>query len=235
MDRKTGEHHEFLFCVRGAQIGKAYLNDTVLPALCRKAGIPESDSRGALTSHRARSTIATQLLNAPDQLSFVDPKEWLGHKHFSSIRHYAAILQRRLTAAYHKADYFARLLGQLSSTHPAETQSSPMQPSSKPHQPSASPAFKIRLTAPRSAWGGTLSATRPYRAVPSPPTPSGAKVSSTRCRSPASGPARSKIVQLLDHDTFSTARNTPLSSVRTRKTSPSATFRTNQGMLSSRT
>lgn len=31
-----------------------------------------------------------------------------GHKHFSSTRHYAAFLQRRLTAAYHKADYFAR-------------------------------------------------------------------------------------------------------------------------------
>jgi integrase len=108
VDRKTGEQREFLFCVRGEQIGRAYLNDTVLRALCRKAGIPESDSRGALTSHRARSTIATQLLNAPEPLSIADLKEWLGHKHFSSTRHYAAILQRRLTAAYRKADYFAR-------------------------------------------------------------------------------------------------------------------------------
>jgi hypothetical protein len=108
VDRKTGEHREFLFCLRGEQIGRAYLNDHVLPALCRKAGIPESDSRGALTSHRARSTIATQLLNAPEPLSLADLKEWLGHKHFSSTRHYAAILQRRLTAAYRKADYFAR-------------------------------------------------------------------------------------------------------------------------------
>jgi hypothetical protein len=108
VDRKTGEHREFLFCVRGAQIGRAYLNETVLPALCRKAGIPETDSRGALTSHRARSTVATQLLNAPEPLSLADLREWLGHKHFSSTRHYAAILQRRLTAAYRKADYFAR-------------------------------------------------------------------------------------------------------------------------------
>lgn len=108
VDRKTGEHHEVLFCVRGEQIGRNYLNGTVLPALCRKAGIPESDSRGALTSHRARSTIATQLLNAPEPLSIADLKEWLGHKHFSSTRYYAAILQRRLTAAYRKADYFAR-------------------------------------------------------------------------------------------------------------------------------
>jgi hypothetical protein len=56
----------------------SYLNDTIVPALCRKAGIPESDSRGARTSHRARATIATQLLNAPEPLSLADLKEWLG-------------------------------------------------------------------------------------------------------------------------------------------------------------
>ncbi|GAB3412773.1 hypothetical protein [Flindersiella endophytica] len=32
----------------------------------------------------------------------------VGHKHYSSTRHYAAILQRKLSAAYRKADYFAR-------------------------------------------------------------------------------------------------------------------------------
>lgn len=107
-DRKTGQHREFLFCYRAQLIGSSYLNDTILPALCRKAGIPESDSRGALTSHRARATIATQLLNAPEPLSLADLKEWLGHKHYSSTRHYAAILKRKLSAAYRKADYFAR-------------------------------------------------------------------------------------------------------------------------------
>jgi hypothetical protein len=107
-DRKTGQRREFLFCYRAQLIGRSYLNDTILPALCGKASIPESDSRGALTSHRARATIATQLLNAPEPLSLADLKEWLGHKHYSSTRHYAAILQRKLSAAYHKADYFAR-------------------------------------------------------------------------------------------------------------------------------
>lgn len=72
------------------------------------AGIPESDSRGALTSHRARATIATQLLNAREPLSLADLQQWLGHKHAASTRHYAAILQRTLSAAYRKADYFAR-------------------------------------------------------------------------------------------------------------------------------
>jgi len=107
-DRKTGQQREFLFSYRGQLIGASYLNETVIPALCRKANIPESDSRGALTSHRARATIATQLLNAREPLSLADLKEWLGHKHYASTRHYAAILQRTLSAAYRKADYFAR-------------------------------------------------------------------------------------------------------------------------------
>jgi hypothetical protein len=37
-----------------------------------KAGIPESDSRGALTSNRARTTIATQLLNAKEPVTLAD-------------------------------------------------------------------------------------------------------------------------------------------------------------------
>ena len=109
-DRKTGQRREFLFCHRGQLVGGGYLNDHLIPALCRKAGIPEADSRGALTSHRARATIATQLLNAPEPLSLPDLQQWLGHKHPASTRHYAAILQRKLTAAYRKADYFARNL-----------------------------------------------------------------------------------------------------------------------------
>ena len=107
-DRKTHERREYLFCFRGQLVGAAYLNNQVIPALCRKAGLPDADSRGALTSHRARATIATQLLNADEPLTLADLQQWLGHKHPSSTRHYAAILQRKLSAAYKKADYFAR-------------------------------------------------------------------------------------------------------------------------------
>ncbi|WP_412538718.1 tyrosine-type recombinase/integrase [Longispora sp. K20-0274] len=107
-DRKTGQFHQYLFSYRGQGIGSDYINGRLLPALCRKAGIPESDSRGALTSHRARATIATQLLNARDPLSLDDLRQWLGHKHPESTRYYAQILQRTLTAAYQKAEYFTR-------------------------------------------------------------------------------------------------------------------------------
>jgi hypothetical protein len=107
-DRKTHERREYLFCFRGQLVGATYLNDQVIPALCRKAGLPDADSRGALTSHRARATIATQLLNADEPLTLADLQPWLGHKHPSSTRHFAAILQRKLSAAYKKADFFAR-------------------------------------------------------------------------------------------------------------------------------
>ncbi|WP_247704226.1 tyrosine-type recombinase/integrase [Streptomyces sp. RK76] len=108
IDRKTGQKRQHLFCHRGQLVGKEYLNHNILPALCRKAGVPQTDSRGALTSHRARATIATQLLNAREPLTLNDLQQWLGHKHPASTRYYAAILQRTLTAAYKKADYFAR-------------------------------------------------------------------------------------------------------------------------------
>jgi integrase len=71
-DRKTHERREYLFCFRGQLVGSAYLNNQIIPALCRKAGMPDTDSRGALTSHRARATIATQLLNADEPLTLAD-------------------------------------------------------------------------------------------------------------------------------------------------------------------
>lgn len=44
----------------------------------------------------------------PGPLTLSDLQQWLGHKHPASTRYYAATLQRTLTAAYKKADYFAR-------------------------------------------------------------------------------------------------------------------------------
>lgn len=66
-DRKTGQRRQHLFCYRAQLVGPAHLHNKLIPILCRKAGIPESDSRGALTSHRACATIATQLPNAPQR------------------------------------------------------------------------------------------------------------------------------------------------------------------------
>src|SRR6266404_7996182 len=56
--------------------------------LCRKAGVPEHDLRGKITSHRARSTIATQLFNAKEPMSLFELQEWLGHRLPSSTQRY---------------------------------------------------------------------------------------------------------------------------------------------------
>jgi len=64
VDVKTGELVSYLFMHRGHRIYGSYINKSLIPMLCRKAGVPNEDARGAITSHRARATIASQLFNA---------------------------------------------------------------------------------------------------------------------------------------------------------------------------
>ena len=108
IDPKTGELVDYLFAYRSKALGCAYLNNTLIPVLCAKAGIPDKDVRGRITSHRARSTIATQLFNAREPMSLFELQAWLGHKHPSSTQHYAKINPSKLTKSYEKAGYFER-------------------------------------------------------------------------------------------------------------------------------
>lgn len=110
LDRKTGERIHPLFSHRGRRIGPTYINAVLIPLLCRKAGVPEEDARGRITSHRARSTIATQLYNAKEPMSLFELQEWLGHRSPESTRHYAKITPTRLAKSYQDAGYFARNL-----------------------------------------------------------------------------------------------------------------------------
>jgi hypothetical protein len=107
-DDKTGEIFHVLFGYRGRPLGKTILNHSVIPMLCRKAGVPGKDARGQITSHRARSTIATQLYNAKEPMSLLALKEWLGHRRLSSTQWYAAVTPETLTQAYVDARYFER-------------------------------------------------------------------------------------------------------------------------------
>jgi len=66
LDRKTGGHVDFLFASRARRVAKHYINDSIIPMLCRKAGVPDADVRGNITSHWARSTIASQLYKAKE-------------------------------------------------------------------------------------------------------------------------------------------------------------------------
>ena len=86
LDPKTGELVDFLFLFRLTVIGKGYLNRILIPVLCTKAGVPTADVRGNITSHRARSTIASQLFNAKEPMTLFELQEWLGRRSQSRER-----------------------------------------------------------------------------------------------------------------------------------------------------
>jgi len=108
LDRKTTEHVNILFAVRAQPVAKNYINRTIIPTLCAKAGVPTTDVRGSITSHRARSTIASQLYNAKEPMTLFELQAWLGHRTPSTTQHYAKISPNTLSKAYTEAGYFAR-------------------------------------------------------------------------------------------------------------------------------
>lgn len=110
IDKKTGEKVHYLFSCRGERVGGAYLNKTIIPMLTSKAGVPGQDARGKITSHRARSTIASQLYNAKDPMTLDELREWLGHRSVSSTLSYTKISSTKLAKSYIDADYFKQNL-----------------------------------------------------------------------------------------------------------------------------
>jgi integrase len=108
VDPRTGERVALLYCLRGRRVAREYLNHALIPALCRKAGVPREDARGRITSHRARSTIASQLYNAKEPMTLFELQAWLGHRSPQSTQHYTQITPTRLAQAYADAGYFGR-------------------------------------------------------------------------------------------------------------------------------
>jgi len=107
-DKRTGEQVDFLFAYHAHTVSSGYINSSIIPMLCRKAGVPDTDVRGNITSHRARSTIASQLYNAKEPMTLFELQAWLGHRSPESTQHYAKISPNTLTKAYEDAGYFAR-------------------------------------------------------------------------------------------------------------------------------
>jgi integrase len=110
LDKKTNEAVYFLFSYRSRRIAKTYLTSHLIPLLCHKAGIPIEDSRGKITSHRARATIASMLYNAQEPLDIFQLKEYLGHKHLSSTQQYLRINPTKLAKEVVKAGYLEQNL-----------------------------------------------------------------------------------------------------------------------------
>ncbi|MDJ0719605.1 MAG: site-specific integrase [Prochloraceae cyanobacterium] len=109
-DKKDGSVVNFLFLYRGRKLGKSYITNSIIPMLCQKAGIPNKDAIGRITSHRARSTIATQLSTAKDPMTLFELKEWLGHTNVASTINYAKVTPTKLAKSYQDAEYFKRNL-----------------------------------------------------------------------------------------------------------------------------
>lgn len=108
VDPKTGESIHYLFSCRGKRVGSVYLNQRLIPTLCAKAGVPESDARGRLTSHRARATLASQLFNSKEPMSLFEVQQFLGHRSPSSTQHYVRVTPTKLAKKYADAGYFDR-------------------------------------------------------------------------------------------------------------------------------
>ena len=101
---------DFLFLEEMRRVSLRYLDGSIIPMLCRKAGIPINDVRGRITSHRARSTIASQLFNAKEPMTLFELQDWLGHSSPDATQHYAKITPTKLAKSHADAGYFGRNL-----------------------------------------------------------------------------------------------------------------------------
>ncbi len=110
LDDKTHERVDFLLCDEGQCLGPHFLNQTLIPLLCNKAGVPTSDRHGRITSHRARATCASQLANSEAYVPLAAIQQYLGHLSPDSTRYYVALSPTKLARSYRHAEYFKRNL-----------------------------------------------------------------------------------------------------------------------------
>jgi hypothetical protein len=100
IDERTGEKVSYLFQFRGKHVGSALLNNTIIPVLCARAGVPVEDSRGRITSHRGRASAVTALASVPQGMTLHELMEWSGHSCPRSTLHYIRIRPTRLAASF---------------------------------------------------------------------------------------------------------------------------------------
>jgi integrase len=118
VDQKDNSQVNFLFCTRSQKMGKAFINNSLIPTLCKHAGVPESDARGTITGHRARSTIATMLRR--NGLSLEDISQFLGHTKLEMVRAYARTDQFRFGRDMNRANDLMRIVEGVIDTHAAK-------------------------------------------------------------------------------------------------------------------
>jgi integrase len=108
-DAKDRAFADLLFCHRGKPLGGQFLNEHLIPLLCKAAGnIPSTDAKGRFTGHRGRSTRITLLRRCGMDLD--DLAEYAGHKNTATIRHYARTDPLQLHRKIAKADALSHII-----------------------------------------------------------------------------------------------------------------------------
>ncbi len=108
VDPKDHSLVDFLFCFRGKKLGDNFINKSLIPVLCKCAGIPEHDARGAITGHRARSTIATMLRK--NGMTLDDISQFLGHARPEMVKAYARTDPFRFGREMNRANDLMRIV-----------------------------------------------------------------------------------------------------------------------------
>jgi len=108
LDSKDREYVDFLFCYRNRQLSQGFLNRSLIPALCAKAGVEIEDAKGRITGHRGRSTRLTLLRSRG--VSLDDLAEYAGHANTRTIRRYARQNPLQLHRIIRDADDVSRVI-----------------------------------------------------------------------------------------------------------------------------
>ena len=116
VDRKTRKPTRYLFQYRNELMGKAFLNESAIPLLCKLAGVNQTDVVGRITSHRARATTATWMHKMG--MAPADIGKLLGHTDpLRSLPWYLREDKHRLGRAYRKANPLERYVAAILDTN----------------------------------------------------------------------------------------------------------------------
>jgi hypothetical protein len=108
LDRKDREKVDFLFCYRERHTGVPFINNSVIPILCKRAGVSIEDAKGKITGHRGRSTRLTLLQR--NGVSLDDLAEYAGHADTRTIRRYVRHHPLQLHRTIQAADDVSRII-----------------------------------------------------------------------------------------------------------------------------
>jgi hypothetical protein len=107
-DTRDNQFVDYLFCFKNRRVGGTFLNNVLIPRLCRKAGVPREDAIGPITGHRGRSSRLTQLRRCGMGLD--DLADYALHKNTATIRRYARQSPIQLHHRLRAADDVSRIL-----------------------------------------------------------------------------------------------------------------------------